>query len=46
MGFLIGKHGWGDGLLMKNELEEVSKFVSKESVSNGCFFWVITFYNN
>ena len=39
IGFLIGKHGWGDGLLMKEELETVSKFVAKESIGNGCFFW-------
>jgi hypothetical protein len=39
IGFLIGKHGWGDGLLLKEELETVSKVVAKESVNNGCFFW-------
>jgi len=39
MGFLIGKHGWGDGLLYKAELETVSQFVRKEAVGNGVFFW-------
>jgi hypothetical protein len=39
MGFLIGKHGWGDGLLFREELISVSEFVKKESVSNGAFFW-------
>ena len=39
MGFLIGKHGWGDGLLFKEELSSVVDFVKKESISNGCFFW-------
>lgn len=39
MGFLIGKHGWGDGLLFKEELVSVSDFVKKESITNGVFFW-------
>lgn len=39
IGFEIGKQGWGDGLLFKEELETVSQFVKKESVSNGAFFW-------
>ncbi len=39
MGFLIGKHGWGDGLLFKEELEKVCQFVKKEALGNGVFFW-------
>lgn len=39
IGFEIGKQGWGEGLLMKEELETVCEFVKKESISNGCFFW-------
>jgi GH18 family chitinase len=39
IGFQIGKQGWGDALLFKEELVRVSEFVKKESSSNGCFFW-------
>lgn len=39
MGFEIGKQGWGDALLFKEELETVSQFVKKEAVGNGVFFW-------
>jgi hypothetical protein len=38
IGFEIGKQGWGDALLYKPELVEVSTKVSKDKLS-GCFFW-------
>jgi hypothetical protein len=40
MGFLIGKHGWGDALLTRDELVKVSQQVVKDKLS-GCFFWVL-----
>ena len=38
LGFEIGKHGWGDGLLFKEELVKNLEYV-KKSFKDGCFFW-------
>lgn len=39
MGYLVGKHGWGDALLTKGDVEKNTAYIVKENPLNGIFLW-------
>lgn len=39
LGYLVGKHGWGDGLLTRGDVEKNTAHIVKENPSNGVFLW-------
>lgn len=39
MGYLVGRHGWGDALLTKQEVERNTNYIKSENSLNGVFLW-------